>query len=86
MICHDEVVELLLERTSAEFINKADNDGDYPLTMAAKGGHERAVKVLLQHPGIDIEKRDSRARTALEWAMKMDNDKITKMLEDKASS
>ena len=83
---HVQVVELLLERTSAEFINKADNDGDYPLTTAVACGHERVVEVLLRHPGIDLGKRDIRAnRTALEWAREKGNERIAKMLEDAQS-
>ena len=78
---HAKVVELLLQRTTTEFINKADNDGDYPLTIAAREGHDRVVEVLLCHPGIDLESQDQSNRTAVEWAREKGNKRTIQMLE-----
>ena len=77
------IVELLIKRTSADIINKPDNNHCYPLTMAAWGGHEKAVEVLLRHPDIDLHARDMGWGTALDWARKEGYQGIIKLLEDK---
>ena len=77
-------MELLIKGTSADIINKPDNNHMYPLCMAVWGGHEKAVEVLLRHPDIDLQvKPDEGWGTALDWARKEGYQGIIKLLEDK---
>ena len=56
-------------------INEADYGGDTGLMYASHHHHNNVVQVLLNHTQIDVNKigDDFRGRTALHWAVRVDN-------------
>jgi ankyrin repeat protein len=60
-------VELLLRRESIE-LNSKDSDGQTPLLLAAKMGHDDIVELLVERHGIELNSQDNGGRTALSWA------------------
>lgn len=57
-------------------------DGSNALTEAAKGGHADTVRLLLDS-GADVQAKDSRGKTALDWAE--DHPEVYEMLQAKGA-
>ena len=78
----DSIVKLLLQdsRCSPSIVNMKNSDGITPLMRAVRLGHLNIVKSLLQHPGIELGKKNSLGRTALHWACDYNRVSIVKLL------
>ena len=61
-------------------INTRNAKGCTPLTLAASWGNARAVKTLMQYPGIEIDARDDNGFNALDWALKRNRKKCVELL------
>ena len=72
------IINILVKRKAD--INKSDKMGRSPLHMAADGGHCKAVKTLLQHENIFVNRGDANGVTPLYVAALKDNKLIAKDL------
>jgi len=62
-----------------EYINEIDNEGSWPLLIAATYGNINAAKVLLEH-GADVNRANNHGYTALHEAASMANRKLVLLL------
>lgn len=69
----------MLIRAGADF-NKANDDGQTPLSAAAAEGKVKMVEILLSQPNIDMNATDTKRQTALHRASECDQTKCMKML------
>jgi len=60
-------------------VNKADDDGDTLLYMAAEEGHEAVVKALIE-AGADVNKADNDGKTPLYMAAQEGHEAVVKAL------
>jgi cytohesin len=56
----------------------------FPLHLAAQSGSPDAVRVLLKH-GVDINVKDGKGQTPIDWAVKQGRIKVTELLLDKGA-
>ncbi|PNP75038.1 hypothetical protein FNYG_11620 [Fusarium nygamai] len=76
------------ESKKAESTLEEDNcseDNNIRLLMAARKGHEAAVRLLLKK-GTDIESKDNNGRTPLLWAAASGHESIVKLLLEKGAN
>ena len=57
-----------------------DDNGETPLSWAAKYGHEAVVKLLLATGKVDVDSTDSQNRTPLSWAAEYGQEVIVRLL------
>ena len=62
-------LSLILAQENLDVNATAGQNGETALIIATRKGDARMVKMLLQHPQIDISLKDCRGRDALEWAI-----------------
>ncbi|CAG7922744.1 unnamed protein product [Penicillium olsonii] len=60
-------------------LESKNNDGETPLTLGSKNGHEKVVKLLLEY-GADLESRDIKARTPLALGVRNGHEKAVRLL------
>ena len=61
-------------------INQSDYDGNTPLSWAARNGHDRVVKLLLEREDVDPEKPNNRNITPLSWAADKGHEGVVRQL------
>ncbi|KAK4444779.1 hypothetical protein QBC34DRAFT_384994 [Podospora aff. communis PSN243] len=76
----EQALAMLLQH--CEDPNPQDSYGNTPLSLAADGGHEAAVKLLLATDGVEIDVRNVRRRTPLHEAAQRGHKVIVKLLLD----
>ena len=69
-------------------LNTTEEDGGMPLLRrAARNGHERGVKLLLDTGKVDVDSKDSQyGRTPLSWAAAKEHKAVVKLLLDTGST
>ena len=77
-----ELVSTLMNAKGCE-INQRDCIGSTPLSLAAKGGHERVVKLLLGREDVDPDRTDKNGLTPLGWAALKGHKEVVKLLLDR---
>jgi len=77
-----ELVTALMNANGCE-INQRDCAGCTPLSWAAKGGHERVVKLLLVWGDVDPDRPDENDRTPLGGAAAKGHEGVVKLLLDR---
>ena len=80
---HDEICQLLLAAKGIE-INARSKDQCKPLSLAARNGHERVVKVLLEK-GADVEAKGPPEYTPLFFAAWKGHGVVVKVLLEKGA-
>jgi ankyrin repeat protein len=70
----------------AAFVNARASDGKTALMKACEKGRETAVRVLLQHPQIDVDAQDDKHFTALLHAVSAHHEGIAKALLARGAS
>ena len=55
-------------------------NGNTPLHLAARGGHEEIVKVLLDQPSVEVDAKDNSGKTALHFACSEGHRKVCQIL------
>ncbi|KAK1762028.1 hypothetical protein QBC33DRAFT_582006 [Phialemonium atrogriseum] len=63
-------------------VDLKDQDGQTPLSWAARNGHEAVVKQLLDTGQVDIDSKDSDGQTPLSWAARNGHEAVVKQLLD----
>ncbi len=76
---HLDTMRLLIEHKA--IVNAPGTDGTTPLMMAAYGGSEAAVRLLLDAGG-DITARNLESMTAVDWARRKQHNALAAKLED----
>ena len=61
-------------------INKKDNNGEYPIHLAAQEGDEEIIRLLLGHPKLKINRKDSDQNSALHITLKEEDVEATRLL------
>ena len=61
-------------------VNKVDKNGRTLLYLAAEGGHDKVVKVLLEKEDINVNKADIYGRSPLYMAARRGHDKVVRLL------
>lgn len=77
---YSEVVELLLAKDDVDPDVKAGQYDHTVLFLAAKGGHEAVIKVLLERGKVDINATDKIGRTALMLAAESGREAVVRLL------
>lgn len=84
---HPELAKALL--AAGAHPNTVANIPDHPritaLHLAAQAGHVEVVNVLLSHPKLEVDRRDTRRMTALAYALTADHWPIVEALIDAGS-
>ena len=70
-----EVISVILERLP-RLLNKSDDFGNTPLMLATDSGKLEAVKLLVEMPGIDLEKRNNLGQSVFDLAMKLEDESV----------
>jgi ankyrin repeat protein len=79
---HVESLKILLAASNID-VNLADEEGDTAIKMAADDGHEAAVRMLLEVPGIKTDVRCTRdGHTAKSIAIANGHDGVVRLLEE----
>ena len=65
---------------NGEDVNDSGDVGVTALMSAICNGHKSVVKVLLEHPDIEVNEKRDDGRTALHYAALVDNVEVTRML------
>ena len=73
-----EKLRLLLQEGAS--VNMADENGQTPLSLAARYGHTECIRLLLGTTGIDVNMADELDRTPLHWAAERNNAECVKLL------
>ena len=60
-----------------------DKKESTPLHFAARRGNDEIVKVLLEHPEVDVNEKDSFGKTALHMACSEGQSRVCQLLLDK---
>jgi ankyrin repeat protein len=60
-----------------------DKDGRTPLSLAAGGGREAVIKLLLETGNVDVDSKDKGGRTPLAWAARDGHEAVVKLLLEK---
>ena len=60
-----------------------DKKGSTPLHFAARRGNDEIVKLLLEHPKVNVDDRDSSGKTALHMACSEGQSRVCQLLLDK---
>nr|CCC89739.1 putative 6-phosphofructo-2-kinase/fructose-2,6-biphosphatase [Trypanosoma congolense IL3000] len=76
--CNTAELQYLLERKMVD-VNRRDYNGCTPLHVAALGGNESVVRVLISF-GADITAFDSSGRTPLDWAAENRHSSVCRLL------
>ncbi|KAK5213084.1 hypothetical protein LTR47_006963 [Exophiala xenobiotica] len=84
LLGHDDILELTLGRSNEYAINECDEDGRTALLWASKGGHEKVVRILLDH-GADVNAEGGQYGNALQAALKGGHEKMVLMLVDRGA-
>ncbi|KAM5378147.1 hypothetical protein ACJZ2D_004605 [Fusarium nematophilum] len=77
---HEEALKLLIQIKDIGSINLKDLFGQTPLSVAAMNGQERAVKILLEAEGINVNSRDDYGKTPLYYAVRNGQEGTVKIL------
>ncbi|KAK5994781.1 Ankyrin-2-like protein [Cladobotryum mycophilum] len=83
---HSEIMKLLLQRHDVDANHQHRVSDDTALIGAIRHQREETVKLLVQHPGVDIEIACLRGYTALMVAIELGNGPITKLLIDRTTT
>lgn len=76
---HDEIVSLLLLFGADP--NHIDKKGQTALMLAAREGHARVIGELIDcHSIIDLDKKDEKGKSALDWAKNSGNENCINLL------
>ena len=62
-----------------------DKKGSTPLHFAARRGNDEIVKVLLEHPKVKVDDRDSSGKTAFHMACSEGQSRVCQLLLDKGA-
>jgi ankyrin repeat protein len=76
---HESIVQILLGSGLEADVNWKDDDGQSPLTLAAKKGHEAIVRLLLEKTSIALASNDSNGWIALSWALREGHESIGRL-------
>jgi len=75
-----EITLALLEANTSD-VQATDFHGNTAISWAARRGHERVVRALLERSDVNIDTPDTRyCRTPLSWAAEHGHERVTKML------
>ena len=77
-------MKILLGREDVD-PNTASQDGQTPLSWAARNGDEEVVKMLLERNNPNINTMDNSGRTPASWAAEYMYDGIAKLLRDRVN-
>ena len=69
------VISVLLGRLPT-LINKPDDFGNTPLMLAADSGKLEAVKLLVEMPNVDLDKRNNLGQSVFDLAMKLEDESV----------
>ncbi|KAF1962050.1 ankyrin [Byssothecium circinans] len=64
-------------------VDSKDDRGWTPLSLAAYGGHEAVVKVLVERNDVEADSKDSNGRTPLSWAAEGGHEAVVKVLVER---
>jgi Ankyrin repeats (3 copies) len=69
-----------LESSSGTSVDSKDDYGRTPLLLAAQGGHNTVVELLLTSDSVNPDSEDDGGRTPLSWAAEKGHDTVVKLL------
>ena len=77
---HVDIVKALTE--AGGNVNQHSNKNQTPLNIASTAGHTEIVRLLLQQPNIDLNKKDDWNTTALGIATQNSRTNVIQLLKD----